>query len=48
MIICYHGTKQISSILELIDHVLPISEYVLEKQQLLSNLIKNIHKSLHK
>ena len=39
--------KTISSLLELIDHMLSISEYVLEKQ-LLSILMKNLHKSLHK
>ena len=35
--------KTISSLLELVDHVLSISEYVLEKQLLLI-LMKNIHK----
>ena len=37
--------KTISSLLELKDHVLSISQYVLEKQ-LLSILMKNLHKAL--
>ena len=41
------GDKIISSLLEVIDHVLSISKYVLEKQ-LLSILMKNVHKALHK
>ena len=39
--------KTISSLLDLIDHMLLISEYVLEKQLLLI-LMKNLHKALHK
>ena len=38
----------ISSLLELICHVLSISEYILEKHQLLLILIKKLHKALHK
>ena len=44
----YVSEKTISSLLELIDHVLWISEYVSEKHWLLSILIKNLHKALQK
>ena len=40
--------KTISSLLELISHVLSISEYVLETHSLLSILMKNLQKALHK
>ena len=40
--------KTIFSLLELIGHVLSISEYVLGKNLLLSILMKNLHKALHK
>ena len=40
--------KTISSLLELVGHVLSISEYVFEKHQLLSILMKNLRKALHK
>ena len=40
--------KTFFSFLELIDHVFSISEYVLEKLWLLSILIKNLRKALHK
>ena len=40
--------KTIASLLELIDHVLSISEHVLEKHYLLSIFTKNLHKTLHK
>ena len=40
--------KTISCLRELIDHVLSISEYVWEKHWLLSILMKNLNKTLHK
>ena len=40
--------KTISFLLELIYHVLSISEYVLEKYLLLSTLMENLQKVLHK
>ena len=40
--------KIISSLLELIDHVLSISEYVVKKHWVLSILMKNLHTVLHK
>ena len=40
--------KTISSLLKFIDHVLSIYEYFLGKHWLLSILIKNLHKVLHK
>ena len=40
--------KSISSLLDLIGHVLLVSEYVLEQHSLFAILMKNLHKVLHK